>query len=152
MKSILLVFVFVITSYSNEINNIRQLYLLAHTSQSQCDVFGKELADIKDRRCMLIKGYQACFYFIKCKFVDNPIDKLMYFNKGKDLLEFAIIQEPKSVELKFLRYSIQKNLPRFLLYHSSLEKDFNFVNQNIQAVNDKEVRLFIKNSLKSLSQ
>ena len=41
MKSILLVFVFIITGYSNEINNIRQLYLLAHTSQFQCDVFGE---------------------------------------------------------------------------------------------------------------
>ena len=151
MKSILLAFVFVLIGYNDDIGNIRELYLLAYTSNYNCDLFGEELADIDDRTCLLVQGYQGCFYFIKCKFIESPIDKIAYFKKGKDLLESAITQDPKSVELKFLRYSIQKNLPRFLLYNNSLEKDLNFVNQNIKDVNDKEAQVFIQESLKSMS-
>lgn len=152
MKSILLVFVLTLITYSNEISNIRTLYLLAYTSESLCNEFGEELEDTEFRDSILVQGYQGCFYCIKCKFINNPIDKIRYFNKGKNLIESAIMQDPKSVELKFLRYSIQKNLPRFLLYNNSIEKDLNFVNQNIKNINDKEVQVYIRNSLKSISK
>ena len=42
-----------------------------------------------------------------------------------------------------MRYSIQKNLPRFLLYNNHLEKDLNFVNENIEYINDEEAQKFI---------
>ena len=40
-----------------------------------------------------------------------------YFNKGKALLESSIQNNSSSIELRFLRYSIQVNLPRILLYY-----------------------------------
>ena len=84
--------------------------------------------------------------------MNNPIDKLIYFNKGKKLLEDAINQDPYSIELKFLRYSIQKNLPKFLLYYDNIEKDLNFVNGSIKSTKDKEVQKFISTSLKSITK
>ena len=84
--------------------------------------------------------------------MNNPIEKLIYFNKGKELLEDAINQDPKSVELKFLRYSIQQNLPKFLLYHDNIEKDLNFVNRKIKSIKDKKVQKFISTSLESITK
>ena len=40
------------------------------------------------------------------------------FKEGKRLLESAISEDPSSVELRLLRYSIQKKIPRVLLYTS----------------------------------
>ena len=151
MKSILLIVLLHISIYSNDINTIRELYLSAYISESNCNSLGKELNSIKDNNSILIKGYEGCFYFIKCKFNNNAIEKLLYFNKGKKLLETAIKQDPKSVELRFLRYSIQKNIPRFLLYNN-LEKDLNFVNENIEYINDEEAQKFITNSLRSITK
>ncbi len=152
MKSILLIILLQFSSYSNDINIIRELYLSAYKSESNCNNLGKKLNSIENNNFILINGYKGCFYFIKCKFNNNAIEKLVYFNKGKKLLEAAIKQEPKSVELRFLRYSIQKNLPRFLLYNNHLKKDLNFVNKNIEYVNDEEVQKFITNSLKSITK
>ena len=151
MKSILLIVLLHISIYSNDINTIRELYLSAYISESNCNSLGKELNSIKDNNSILIKGYEGCFYFIKCKFNNNSIEKLIYFNKGKKLLETAIKEDPKSVELRFLRYSIQKNIPRFLLY-SNLEKDLSFVNENIEGIKDREAQKFIRNSLKSITK
>ena len=152
MKSILLITLLNFSSYNSDISTIRELYLAAYTSESHCNSFGEKLRSTKNTSSVLIKGYKGCFYFIKCKFIKSPIDKLVYFNKGKELLESAIKEDPKSVELKFLRYTIQKNIPRFLLYHDNLDRDLNFVNVNINTIKDKEVQKFITNSLKSIEK
>ena len=152
MKSILLIILLQFSSYNNDINIIRELYLSAYKSGSNCNNLGKKLNSIENNNSILINGYKGCFYFIKCKFNNNAIEKIIDFNKGKKLLEAAIKQEPKSVELRFLRYSIQKNLPRFLLYNNHLEKDLNFVNENIEYINDEEAQKFIIHSLKSITK
>ena len=152
MKSLLLIILLYTSNYNIDIDSLRELYLSAYTSEANCNNLGEKLNRIENNNTTLIKGYKGCFYFIKCKFINNPIEKLIYFRKGKKLLETAIQEDSTSVELKFLRYSIQKNLPRFLSYHDNLEKDLNFVNQNIKSVNNKESQLFIINSLKSITK
>ena len=150
MNSILLIILIHFSSYNNDISIIRELYLSAYISEANCNNLGEKLNSIEGDNSILIKGYKGCFYFIKCKFINNPIEKIIYFNKGKKLLEAAINQKPKSVELRFLRYSIQKNIPRFLLY-DNIEKDLNFVNKNIKGI-DMKSQEFIISSLKSITK
>ena len=152
MKPILLILLLNISSYNHDISTIRELYLAAYTSESNCNNFGEKLNSTRDTTSVLIKGYEGCFYFIKCKFINSPIHQLIYFNKGKELLDSAIIEDPTSVELKFLRYSMQKNIPGFLLYNDSIEKDLNFVNENMKSIKDKALQKFINNSLESLAK
>ena len=152
MKSILFILLLHTSNYNSDINVVRELYLSAYINEDSCNNLGEKLNSIENNKEILLKGYQGCFYFIKCKFINNPIEKLIYFRKGKKLLETAIKEDPKSVELKFLRYSIQKNLPRFLSYHDNLEKDLNFVNENITSISNKEEQKFIMQSLKSITK
>ena len=151
MNSVLLIIFFQLTSCSSDIEIIRELYKSAYISESNCNNLGKKLNNIKNNKSVLIKGYEGCFYLIKCKFSKSYIEKIKYFTNGKTLLETAIKLDPESVELKFLRYSIQKNLPKFLFYNN-IEKDFNFVNKNIDSINDKKTKQFILNSLIFINQ
>ena len=152
MKSILLIILLHISADNSDINQIRTLYLSAYIDEIHCNNLGEKLNTIENNTSSLIKGYKGCFYFIKCKFINNPIDKLIYFNKGKELLEEAIKQDPNSVELKFLRYSIQKHIPKFLFYSDNVQKDLNFLNENIKSIKDKDVQKYISNSLKTISK
>jgi hypothetical protein len=152
MKPIILLLLINLSSYSNDISEIRKLYLEAHISQSDCKNFGEKITNSQSDESALIKGYKGCFYFIKCEFVNSPVHKFLYFNKAKKLLESAIKDNQKSVELKFLRFSIQKNIPNFLQYNNSLEEDLKFINENIQFIKDKETRKFISNALKSITK
>ena len=151
MKTTILILIFTIFSYNNDIKNIRVLFLSAHKSESNCDKFGKELNRIDIKRNALIQGYQACYYFIKCKHITNPINKLSLFNKGKKLLESAIQEDPQSIELSLLRYCIQKKLPRVLLYYDNLEKDLIFVNENMINIKDKATKDFVVYSLSTIN-
>tara|TARA_B100001758_G_scaffold247961_1_gene269264 strand:- start:22839 stop:23297 length:459 start_codon:yes stop_codon:yes gene_type:complete len=152
MKSILLIIILNLPSYNSEVCKIRELYLNASRSEARCDQLGAKLNTLDVKNSVLLKGYAGCFYFIKCKFINSPSKKLLFFNKGKSLIESAIKEDPLSVELRFLRFSIQKNLPRFLLYNNDIEKDLNFVTENIQRVKNKESQKFIIKSLKSINK
>ena len=151
MKSILLILLINFSSYNNDIQSVRKLFISAPISFSNCEKFGEKLKSINGESTVLLKGYEGCFYFIRCKFIDNPIKRIIYFNKGKKLLETAIKLEPYSIELKFLRYVIQKNLPKFLLYANNIEKDLNFVNENINKTKSMETKKYIYNSLNSIN-
>ena len=152
MQSILLILLLNFSSYNSDISVIRELYLASHESESNCNNFGIGLNSIEDSTSVLIKAYQACFYFIRCRFINSPIEKFISFKKGKYLLEFAIQEDPELVELRFLRYSIQKNLPKFLLYYDSIEKDANFIDLNINAIKDKESQEFIISALNLITK
>ena len=109
------------SAINSDIDSVRALYLTAYINQENCEKFRENISKIKNQNTNLMQGYEGCCYFIKSKFTNNPVKKLKYFDKGKHLLENAINDAPKSVELKFLRYSIQKNLPRFLLYYENIQ-------------------------------
>jgi len=150
MKFILLTLIFNISISNQEISAIRESYLLAYISESNCDHFGEKII-FNTENSPLVKGYLGCFYFIKSKFETNPIDKFYYFKKGRSLLEAAIHEDPTSVELIFLRYSIQKNLPQFLLYNNT-EKDLIFVDENLSKVSDQKTKKFILNCMKLMKK
>tara|TARA_B100000579_G_scaffold256853_1_gene211451 strand:- start:224 stop:673 length:450 start_codon:yes stop_codon:yes gene_type:complete len=149
LKSIILI---LILNLSYDIDSVRNLFLEAYISKSNCDQFGKKINELKHDQSILLKGYEGCYYFIKCKFTNNSMDKFFYFRKGKKILESSIKQKPDSIELRFLRYTIQKNLPRFLFYYNHIDKDLIFVINNINSIKDKKTQQYIKKSLESINK
>jgi len=154
MKTLIILFSLLINPIIHEekMNEIRELYSVAYLSNERCDMLGKAVnkKDINDS--YLINGYRGCYYLIKCKFIKNPITRLKYFRRGKNLLEVAIMENNKSVELRFLRYSIQTNLPKYLLYNKEIKKDITFVKLNIDKISNKFEKEYIKFSIKSLDK
>ena len=148
MKLTILILTFF--SYTNEIISVRDLFLSAYKSEFHCDDFGRKLHSVNVDESPLFKGYLGCYYFIRCKYTNNPVDKISFFKEGKRLLESAINEDPSSVELRLLRYSIQKKIPRVLLYYDSLEEDIIFVNENIISITDKLTKDFILYSLNTI--
>lgn len=66
--------------------------------------------------------------------VFNPITKLKTFQEGKENIEKAIETEPNNVELRFIRLSIQRNVPGFLGYRSNVKEDSEFIKKNLHQV------------------
>ena len=77
----------------------------------------------KDAVLMAYKG-AAFTTLANCKV--SPFSKLSVFNKGKDLLEKAIETDADNVEARFLRYTVQTNIPGILNYNN-LDEDKKFM-------------------------
>jgi len=106
---------------------LRTLYYKASLSASACDTFYNSLKKIRDNTSPVIAGYYSMAAFMECHHSYNPVAKLKYFNEGKIYLEKAIAQASNNVELHFLRFTVQTNLPGFLGYKSNIEDDRSFI-------------------------
>jgi hypothetical protein len=84
------------------------------------------------------------------KHVMSPYKKINYFKTGKDVLEQAIQKEPLNVELRFIRFSIQCNAPKFLDYHSNINGDKVLLLKAVKTIKDvdlkKRITKFLLNS------
>jgi len=132
------------------ISHIRDLYHKSPFDEIACDSLNIVLEN--NNKTNQINAYIGAYYMIKSKFLGNPIIKIKHFNKGKELLEVSIENEPNSIELIFLRYSIQKNIPKFLMYSSNLSSDLEFIEKNLSLLDDIQLKELITNSLNELNK
>ena len=70
------------------------------------------------------KAYYAAMLFMKAKYVKFPLSKYNNFKKGKSTLDKLIHENKLNVELRYLRFVFQNQLPAFLNYNANMEEDF----------------------------
>ena len=91
----------------------------------------------------IICGYKGAIMMVMAKHFYNPYNKWKYFVEGKKQLEISIKDQPKNIELIYLRFCIQTNAPRFLGYHSNITNDRQFLKKELINVKDKNLRIKI---------
>lgn len=135
---LILLFHFVNPIPANEWIKIRNLYERAAI---------KEDAQIKLNDLLLNKpesalstGYKGANLMVSAKYVFNPIRKLNRFNKGKDLMEKALKKDPQGVELRYIRFTIQTNLPSFLGYSAQVNEDKEFLINKLGTIADLDLK------------
>lgn len=122
---------------------IRNLYSKAAESKDDADNFKTALNAIQNPNTC-IKGYIAASYMIDAKHLYNPYNKLSSFNKGKALLESALISEPDNTELRFLRICVQVNTPSFLGYNSQIDADKKIILAKYASLTDADLKKRIR--------
>lgn len=88
----------------------------------------------------LISSYKGANIMIGANYVFNPISKLSKFNKGKKFIEHAVENEPNNVEIRYIRFTIQTNLPKFLGYSSYINRDKEFIINQLGLISDGDLR------------
>ena len=68
--------------------------------------------------------------------------KYKIFKNSTQKLDSLILLNPKHTEIRFLRYLVQLNCPKFLLYDAHIDGDYNLIMSNIQS-EPKDLQNFI---------
>ena len=114
-------------SFNNpDLNEVRTNYSIAVQDKNMCKNMITELEQSKEKSAVnlvYLGGYQT----IWTNHVFNPISKLGTFKKGKKNIEQAINKEPKNIEIRYIRFSVQKNASSFLGYNGNLKQDRDFM-------------------------
>lgn len=71
----------------------------------------------------IIFGYYCAASIIATKYILNPFARMTPFKEAKNLLEETISENFEEVELRFIRYAIQRQAPKLLGYYKNLEID-----------------------------
>ena len=88
-------------------------------------------------------SYVAMLTFIKAKYLINPLKKLKYFKKGCALMEEAVRLNSNDIETRFLRLSIQYNIPHFLDYNKNKKEYSEFIKKHLKEMADENLKSLI---------
>ncbi|MEI7802537.1 MAG: hypothetical protein WCI97_07835 [Bacteroidota bacterium] len=116
---------------SQSLIQIRDQFYRAQINEESADSFYSKMQNVSASASAIMIGYKGMSSFMLCNYSYNPYNKLKYFNEGKNLLDKAITMSSDNTELRFLRYTIQKNVPSFLGYSSNLVEDKQCVTKKI---------------------
>lgn len=120
-----------VTAKSQSLIQIRDQFYRAQVNGESADSFYTKMQSVTASASAVMIGYKGMAAFMLCNYSYNPYNKLKYFNEGKNFLDKAIAMSTDNTELRFLRYTIQKNVPSFLGYSSNVNEDKQFVTKKI---------------------
>ena len=152
MKKIIII-IFILLSninyvFSQDVKQIRELYLTSYNNKSACDSLSSYL-NILDKKDNTIDAYIGANNLLISKFSKNIVKKFKYFEEGKKLIEQAIKNDPKNIEIIFIRHLNQINSPWFLNYNQNLGEDRDFLIKNFNLINDQYFKNVIQKILKN---
>ncbi|MBK6777320.1 MAG: hypothetical protein IPG74_16275 [Flavobacteriales bacterium] len=110
------------------------------TDEAVCDRLYTRITTEKLGNEPLQQGYLGVLTMAKGTHKINPFSRLGTFNDGRDILEAAIVTAPNSVELRFLRFAIQVNVPSILGYGEERKTDKSFIEARLHEVHDETMR------------
>lgn len=127
MKMFMLLFSFFYLNFATAtepaITELRTLYDQAASSKSAAKQLLTLLKPVDDQSNPLLICYKGAAEMMQAKYGLNPVNKLSRFKAGKELIEKAIKKAPEEAEIRFLRFTIQTNLPSFLGYNDNIKED-----------------------------
>ena len=134
--------------FSQDVKHLRKLYLTSYNNKSKCDSLSRYL-NLFDKKNYTIDAYIGANNLLISKFSKNIVKKFKYFEEGKNLIEQAIKNDPKNIEIIFIRYLNQINCPWFLNYNQNLVEDRDFLIKNFNLINDQYFKNVIQKILKN---
>lgn len=132
------------SSVNDDLGKLRSLYNFASENKTKA----KELLTIAESRSVtntLYQGYLGAGKILMANHATYPLQKWNLFKEGKNILEAAISTDRTNVELRYLRLTIQTNVPEFLGYSSNIDQDKKFLKSEIEQIADKELKQIINN-------
>lgn len=144
--SLSLIMVFVVSlGQNNDLLLLRQLYARAALSKTAARQLQQRALTIDSNSAPLLYCYKGANEMIQAKHALNPMVKLEKFNRGKTWITAAIQRDTTDLEMRFIRFSVQSNLPVFLGYRDEVIGDKIFLLRHIKACQDTELKKMIVN-------
>ena len=100
---------------------LRRHYELAAADKTAGEKFYKLLADYQDNDALVL-GYKAASEAIRARDA-SMFNKLTYVQDAARTFEQAVGLAPQNPEIRFLRFSVESNLPAFLGLSKHVEED-----------------------------
>ncbi|KEQ28486.1 hypothetical protein N180_02300 [Pedobacter antarcticus 4BY] len=123
-----------------EINQLRDLYAQSASSKKSADQLLNLLKGADKNSAAIYIGYKGAAEMMQAKYGFNPFSKYKSFKRGKLLLEEAVKKDDKDIEVRFLRFTIQTNLPQFLGYDKQVKQDKKFLLTHLNTVRDNKLK------------
>jgi len=142
-------FIIICNAQTNNLDEIRKSYLESAKSEENINKLISTCKEYKSKNDSIIYAYRTVADLMLIKYKYNPLYKLKLFTEKSRKLDIIVTNNFNNIEIRFLRYCVQKQTPKFLGYNDNLKLDYQFIIQNID-IQSKELQKHIRSTLKSL--
>ena len=123
----LIVFSLILSSTETPLENVRNQFPYIES----LDEANKFIDELEKDTSPEAKGYMAAMILMKSRYVKGPFTKLKYFKQGKKILDQDISENSSSIEIRYIRFLMQKQIPKFLGYNKNIEEDFKVISDKL---------------------
>jgi hypothetical protein len=127
-----------------DLAKVRADYMVAAGNKEVTVRLFELLSEIKKSDEKVFVAYKGASLTMMAKYAKDRKDKKAFFKDGAGLIEFAVSEDPKNIEIRIVRLSIQENAPKFLKYNTKLSEDKEFILNNYEHVDSKSVKAYVK--------
>lgn len=111
----------------NDINFLRKEFNLAiENSKKAADLYD-QLLQLKPANNTLQYAYIGATEALLAKHSFNPFSKLSYVNSALNKLNKSIELNHQDIEIRYMRFSVEANMPSYLGYSKHITEDKNFL-------------------------
>jgi len=128
-----------------ELSKVRKSYPKAAESSEATQKLHEVLTSISEDDNAILVAYKGGVSTLMAKYAKGVKNKKAHFKTGISLIEKAIVNKPKNIEIRCIRLGIQENSPKIMKYKNSIEEDKQFLLDHYNAISSKEVKILVKN-------
>jgi hypothetical protein len=133
MKTIVFIFTFTFLSFAFaqkiSLDEIRKQYVKGAASESEAKDLLKSLRKESSLTPVML-AYKGATQALMAKYAKLPTKKYSLAKKGMAIINNAISKDPENIEIRYIRFTIQDNVPSFLGLSGDLKKDKDLIIKN----------------------
>ncbi len=123
---------------NTEVAAIRNELFYDKFDKDKSKSFYKKINELKERS-PLMEAYKGAAQALLANFEWNPLEKIGHIRSSSKTLEEAVRKDMKNIEIRFLRFYIQNQIPKYLGLSNNIHEDRQAIMDNILAFNAKEL-------------
>jgi hypothetical protein len=112
------------------LRNLRSIYPRASADEALSQKFYQQMATYRGNDPVVL-GYKAVSEAIQAKYVWSPYNKLRHVRNAKKIFQLALSKHPYHPEVRFLRYTMEYSIPKYLKMSEHLEEDRRLIVENL---------------------
>lgn len=140
MRSILLFLTLLLPSLAEALQpeEVRIRFRQAGQDEAEAQRLHAEL--LAQHPTPLLRAYLAATTALQAKYAFNPYNKVSYCKTSSELFQQAIAEDPRNVEMRYLRLAVQLNLPKFLGMSNEVAEDRRVILEGLSFLSDTGFR------------
>lgn len=127
MKGLFFLYFLLLPLLNQQLTEIRKIYPNAANSETAAKDLSAKLSKITFENDKTLIAYKGASITMVSKFSKKLSEKISKFKEGVKWIEFAVANDPNNIEIRFIRLSIQENVPGITKYKKNINEDAAFI-------------------------
>lgn len=130
MKRVFFLYLLILTNLvwaNNDVETLRKVFAIASEDVNKAKALHLYFEKKEKISGATELAYKGATIALMAKFSSGLHNKLNYVNKGIEIISLAVKKEPENFEIRYLRFSVERNLPAILNLSKNIENDLELI-------------------------